>query len=87
MIYVFCGGTDEDNLNSIEMISESALVTQLKKRWTLIQVPRNDLAPRNDPAVAPINETEIAIMGGWGLSDVVIFNTTTKACQKVVTGG
>ena len=37
-----------------------------------------------------MNDTEIAILGGWNnpndLSDVIVFNTTTKKCQKVAAG-
>ena len=54
-------------------------------------MPHNNLSPRGLPAVAPINANEIVIMGGYfgnkDLSDVVILNTTTKACQKVAEGG
>ena len=53
--------------------------------WELIEVPENILVPREIPAVAFINDTEIAIFGGYGgayLSDVVVFNTATKQCYK-----
>ena len=69
----------------------SALVPQSTARWELIQVPQDNLSPRAVPAVTPINDNEIVIMGGWDgdkrISDVVIFDTTTYACQKVTDGG
>ena len=53
-------------------------------------MPQNILIPLKFPAVAPLNDTEIAIMGGYhgkNLSDVVVFNTKKKKCQKVIAGG
>ena len=42
------------------------------------------LTPRFFPAVVPINDTEIAIMGGQVgdeiLSEIFVLNTTTKLC-------
>jgi len=51
-------------LNSIEVISETSLVSESNVRWQLIDVPKNILSPRYRPAVAPLNESEIAILGG-----------------------
>ena len=46
--------------------------------WELIFLPEDVFAPRSDPAVEPLNESEIAILGGDGeirrLSNVVVFN-------------
>ena len=66
-------------LNSIEMISESTLLTNATTLWQFINVAENILTGRHIPAVAPLNDTEIAILGGSGLSDVIVFNTTSKA--------
>ena len=78
-------------LNSIEMISESSLLANATTLWQLINVAENILTKRSTPAVAPLNDTEIAILGGYNnsgeLSDVIVFNTTTKTCQKVSAGG
>ena len=89
-VYVFCGsGKGKDIfLNSIEMISETSLVQDSTATWQLIKMPQEILIPRWDPAVAPLNGTEITIMGGYAgknrcRSDVVVFNTTTKNCQIV----
>ena len=35
------------------------------------------------PAVAPLNDTEIAILGGNGKGDGIIFSTVTKRCVKM----
>ena len=90
IVYVFCGLGDGSYLNSIEMISESSLLANATTLWQLIDVDWNILTKRTVPAVAPLNDTEIAILGGNDgncLSDVIVFNTTTKTCQKVSAGG
>ena len=73
------------------MISESSLLANATTLWQLINVAENILTKRTRPAVAPLNDTEIGILGGWNspnrLSDVIVFNTTTKTCQKVSAGG
>ena len=72
------------------MISESSLLANATTLWQLINVAENILTTRTRPAVAPLNDTEIAILGGCNsgsLSDVIVFNTTTKTCQKVSAGG
>ena len=89
IVYVFCGSTG-DYVNSIEMISESSLLANATTLWQLIDVAENILTKRCYTAVAPLNDTEIAILGGYDnnkLSDVIVFNTTTKTCQKVSAGG
>ena len=71
IVYVFCGwaGVDYGRLNSIEMISESSLLANATTLWQLINVAENILTKRIGPAVAPLNDTEIAILGGHGHSD------------------
>ena len=64
-VYVFCGYNSCGYLNSIEVISETALVPHSQARWQLIEVPKNILIPRVVCAVAPINETDIVILGGY----------------------
>ena len=73
----------KDYLNLIEVISETSLVQNSTATWQLIEVPQNILIPREFPGVAPMNDTEIVIMGGHGsfgryLSHIVVFNTTTN---------
>ena len=41
--------------------------------------------------MAPLNEKEIVVLGGWDkgmncLGDVVVFETKTNTCKKVVSG-
>ena len=82
MIYLFCGSDKNYRfLNSIEMISETFLVQNSTSTWQLIEFPQDILTPRTKPAISPLNDTEIAIMGGYYggyTSDVVVFNTTAK---------
>ena len=92
-IYVFCGKEGSyalSDLNSIEVISETSLVPNSTACWQLIEVSKNILTRRVFPAVAPLNETEIAILGGdSGLyksrkGDVIVLNTETLTCKKVL---
>ena len=90
MIYVFCGiDYTHSFLNSIEVISETSLVQKSIETWQIFNM--KSLAPCYLNVVAPINHTEIAICGGLGnygyLSEVIVFNTTTKQCEKVANGG
>ena len=88
IVDVFCEVSEEGiYINSIEMIPESTLLANATTLWQLINVAQNILKPRSIPAVAPLNDTEIAILGGSSNSDVIVFNTTTKTCQKVSAGG
>ena len=65
IVYVFCGcDGGKYFLNSIEMISESSLLANATTLWQLINVAENILTKRSTPAVAPLNDTEIAILGG-----------------------
>ena len=81
IVYVFCGHAGYGPyLNSIEVIKKTSLFSQSTACWQLIEVSNKILAPRVCPAVTPITETEIAILGGsdYGfLSDIVVFDTTT----------
>ena len=69
------------------MISETSLLTLSNALWKLIEVPESNLTPRGYTAVSPINDTDIAILGGriktGYLDDVLLFNTTTQQCKKV----
>jgi hypothetical protein len=47
---------------------------------------------RRNSIVVPLNENEIAILGGCGvingyLFDVIVFNVTSKQCRKVADAG
>lgn len=82
MVYVFCGVHEYLCQNRIEAISENSLVPGSKIRWKIVEVPQNILIPRKLFAVAPLNDTEIAILGGWTddgslLNDVVLLDTKT----------
>ena len=59
--------------------------------WELIQLPDDVFVPRENPAVVALNESEIAIMGGFDrngyFSDVVVVNFTQNLCRKVADGG
>ena len=87
-VYVFCGKGYGGALNSIETIMETSLVLpDSEASWKLIEVSFNTLTSHMYPSVAPINETEIAILGGEGdniLRDVVVFDTSTSTCEKLI---
>ena len=97
------------------MIAESSLLSNSTATWELIELPQKDLSLRSFPAVAPLNETEIAILGGCvnlvnlvnldksllsdknnppnhfrrmdKMSDIIVFDTTTKTCRLVIASG
>lgn len=92
-VFVFCGfGADTMPLNSIEVLVDAASNRDLIESWKLIYVPEAILTPRWLPAVAPLNESEIAIIGGCSieddevdcLGDVIVFNVETEEAEKVV---
>ena len=91
--YVFAGANSDGGqtyVNSIEKIATDSLFSNGPDCWTLIKVPQNVFTPCKNPAVAPLNDTEIAILGGYNegrLGDVLIFDTNTEKCVKVVTEG
>ena len=89
--YVFAGRNSDTYMNSIEKIAADSLFSNGPDFWTLIYVTQNVFTPRACPAVAPLNDTEIAILGGWNnpncLGDVLIFDTKTDKCVKVVKEG
>ena len=93
IVYVFCGTVTGYPycINSIEAISETLLVSKVKACWQLIETPLNILAPRSICLVAPINDNEIAILGGcindFYSGDIVVFNTTTNQCMKAENSG
>jgi len=53
-------------------------------------VPVNILSPRTSILVAPINDSEIAILGGapqnFMQGDIFIFNWRMEKCEQVVSG-
>ena len=75
----------------MERISDVALTSgTAEDKWELIQVAKDILGARKFPAVVPLNDTEFVIMGGYSYyyqSCVVIFDTTTGECQRVVDKG
>ena len=72
-------------MSSIEKISEISLVPKDPTVWEIINL--GVFGPREGPAVAPLNDTEIFIFGGWSSSgyegEGFIFDTKTEKCSKV----
>ena len=56
--------------------------------WVPIEIPLEVLSTRCNPVVAPLNDKEIAILGGHNsdvyLNDIVLFNIGQESCAKVV---
>ena len=56
--------------------------------WVPIEIPLEVLSTRCNPVVAPLNDKEIAIMGGHNsdvyLNDIVLFNIGQESCARVV---
>ena len=54
--------------------------------WTRIIVSQNIFTRRHNPGVAALNDTEIAILGGWSdnsdaVLDVIVLDTTIEICH------
>ena len=67
-IYIFCGMKENRiRLNSIERLriivdDEPKLIVD--REWQLIQSNLENLTPRSNPVVVPLNDIKIAILGG-----------------------
>ena len=74
-------------LNSIEMINAEAIWSD-RADWQLIELSEEVFLPCEIPFVVPLNDCDIAILGGYdsnGLekSKVLVFNVLSKVCHKV----
>ena len=79
-VYIFAGRAGFMSfLNSIEKIGAGSLISNGRDRWELFQTSPTILSSRRWPAVAPLNNTEIMIFGGYIypaiLGDVIVFDT------------
>ena len=67
-IYIFCGMKEDRNrLNSIERLRIIAVDKPkliVDREWQLIQLKLENLTPRSNPVIVPLNDTKIAILGG-----------------------
>ena len=67
-IYIFCGMKENRiRLNSIErlrIIADDRPKLIVDREWQLIQLKLENLAPRSNPVIVPMNDTKIAILGG-----------------------
>ena len=90
--YVFCGATNgRKAINSIESLNAEDLIAGTARlEWDLIEVPVETLAPRWGLIVAPINENEIVVMGGYKagyFGDGYLFDVNTLQLQQVFDTG
>lgn len=105
MIYVFCGGVvnpdDNDDIgepnpdNSIEFLNARALINGTAQvTWQLVQLAEPNSSPlsaRFLPVVAPLNSTEIVILGGDSsieganllLGDMLIFDIESGTIRNI----
>ena len=84
-VYVLCGRTEHDFLNSIERLDTS----DLQAGWQLMQLSVGSLRPRDQSVCCALSLNEIVILGGRTthdalLNDVVVFNTNTERCVTTV---
>ena len=73
-VYVFCGVNNGQKINLIERLS-----LELENLWKMIMPLEVELLPRSRPIVVPIDDQNIAIMGGKdkndaSMDDVIFFN-------------
>ena len=85
-VYVFAGHQEEEEFHSIEKIASVSLIPGGSTMWTRIIVSQNIFTRRHNPGVAALNDTEIAILGGWSdnsdaVLDVIVFDTTIEICH------
>ena len=87
------GGTGGEDIfyDSIERLNIVNLGSAAKVLWELIKTPKEIFSARSMSLQAALNSEEIAIFGGKDkdediLSDVILFNTRTQQCRKVVEG-
>ena len=89
--YVFAGRNATGYLNSIEFINENALINNVNARWELIQVSTDIMMPCDGVLVAPLNASQIAILGGYTVStgpcsgDVRILDVRSKRVNRAAT--
>ena len=72
------GGDVENDLqssNSIEFLN-----IPISDSWSLIIL--SNVSPRASPILCPVNETQIAIIGGWGrdYEDAYVYDTESCVC-------
>ena len=85
-IYVFSGRNAQGLIISIESLKITTDPTQqLTKNWTSIPTV-DEFSPREASLCAPLNESEIVILGGYMngemSSDIFIFNTVDKSLES-----
>ena len=83
--FAICGFDGDLNLHSIEMMDCGPKPPNVARSWQLIQ--SDMISPRQAPAVSPLNETSIVVLGGWHnghLSDVIILNTVEGNAERVL---
>ena len=97
-VFVFGGKTEKQTpINSIEKLNVTTMKNDVGYDWMLIKIPEDVFTPRFGASVAPINNNEIAILGGRYsigplrkdslLSDVLIFDASKNSCCMVSNGG
>ena len=84
-VFVFAGINKSTYLNSVERLKVPQIY--IGAVWELISLPEEVFASRLFPVVVPLNESDIAVLGGKDSKvfhkDVVVYNVTSKACRKV----
>jgi hypothetical protein len=92
-IYISGGGNGKIvSFNSIERLNVANYgSTTGVGLWEMIETPDDILSPRIYACFSALNHEELAIFGGQDedrdfLNDVILFNTRTQTCKKVVEG-
>ena len=93
-LYVFCGiNASKEPINSIEVLDDACSALDLIQAWREINVSQQTLVPRWMAACVPINEDQIAVIGGISLDtngdaevrgDVVLYDVTTATVERRV---
>ena len=76
---------EEDNYINVLYNPAASITSQDPPFWLVIDIPQNVLSIRHSVSLAPLNSTEIVVLGGFDgghLGDVCTFNTITGKGKK-----
>lgn len=82
IVYIVGGHSDSKPLNCIERINAVRIVENQPK-WQHIKLAEDVFVPTAYPSVAPLNDSELVILGGLAHSNIITYNFKTGELEKV----
>ena len=86
-VYVFCGLSTNGSINTVERVAVEALQPGRTSdaRWELIKPYPREISRRYQPIVAPLNDTQIVILGGNdNKNDAVLYDPAANTWETVI---